>query len=231
MDGWSIDINVCFSAVSYLSWMVDQLILMYAFLLCATCPGWLINWYWCLKFCSVLIVLEDWSIDINVCFSAVCYPEFDISVSKLLGLETFWFFLMVSVSVSENFGIEKSIGIGFGKIWYRKKYRYRFRKFLVSKKVSVSKNLVSKKYQILKQEILSKISRGGDACFCRWPEILSKISRGGGACFCQSGNPLKNIKGWRCFFLLMTGNPLKNIKGWRCLLEKRDDSLEVDDDD
>ena len=45
---------------------------------------------------------------------------------------------MVSVSVSENFGIEKSIGIGFGKIWYRKKYRYRFRKFLVSKKVSVS---------------------------------------------------------------------------------------------
>ena len=50
---------------------------------------------------------------------------------------------MVSVSVSENFGIEKSIGIGFGKIWYRKKYRYRFRKFLVSKKVSVSENLVS----------------------------------------------------------------------------------------
>ena len=28
-----------------------------------------------------------------------------------------------------------------------------------------------------------------------------------------------------------TRNPLKNIKGWRCLLEKRDDSLEVDDDD
>ena len=54
---------------------------------------------------------------------------------------------MVSVSVSENFGIEKSIGIGFGKIWYRKKYRYRFRKFLVSKKVSdsVSKILVWEK--------------------------------------------------------------------------------------
>ena len=50
---------------------------------------------------------------------------------------------MGSVSVSENFGIEKSIGIGFGKIWYRKKYRYRFQKFLVSKKVSVSENLVS----------------------------------------------------------------------------------------
>ena len=43
---------------------------------------------------------------------------------------------MVSVLVSENFGIEKSIGIGFGKIWYRKKYWYRFRKFLASKTVS-----------------------------------------------------------------------------------------------
>ena len=57
---------------------------------------------------------------------------------------------MVSVSVSENFGIEKSIGIGFGKIWYRKKYRYRFRKILVSKKVSdsVSKNFgIGKKFR------------------------------------------------------------------------------------
>ena len=68
---------------------------------------------------------------------------------------------MVSVSVSKNFGIKKSIGIGFEKFWYRKKYRYRFRKILVSRKVSVSvsknfgndksigigfeKNLVSKK--------------------------------------------------------------------------------------
>ena len=85
------------------------------------------------------------------------------------------------------------IGIGFGKFWYRKKYRYRFRKNLVSKKVSVSVSKIfgieksigfekfdigfekfwyRKKYQFLKillkkQEILSKISRGGDACFCR----------------------------------------------------------------
>ena len=66
------------------------------------------------------------------------WAECDILVSKLLGFETFPFFLMVSVSVSETFGIEKSIGIGFGKIWYRKKYRYRFRKISVSKKVSVS---------------------------------------------------------------------------------------------
>ena len=73
--------------------------------------------------------------------------ECDISVSKLLGFETFPFVLMVSVSVSKIFGIEKSIGIGFEKIWYRKKYRYRFRKKLVSKKVSVS---VSKNFGIKK---------------------------------------------------------------------------------
>ena len=59
-------------------------------------------------------------------------------VSKLLGFETFPIILMVSVSVSQFFGIEKSIGIGFEKFWYRKKYRYRFRKKLVLKKVSVS---------------------------------------------------------------------------------------------
>ena len=47
--------------------------------------------------------------------------ECDISVSKLLGFETFPFFLMVSVSVSKNFGFEKSIGIGFEKKWYQKK--------------------------------------------------------------------------------------------------------------
>ena len=68
----------------------------------------------------------------------MCKAECDISVSKLLGFETFPMVLMVSVSDSKNFGIEKSIGIGFEKFWYRKKYRYRFRKNLVSKKVSVS---------------------------------------------------------------------------------------------
>jgi len=61
-------------------------------------------------------------------------PECDISVSKLLGFETFPFFLMVSVSVSKIFGIEKSIGIGFEKIWYRKKVS-----------VSVSKHFVLRK--------------------------------------------------------------------------------------
>ena len=45
--------------------------------------------------------------------------ECDVSVSKLLGFETFPFFLVVSDSVSKKFGIEKSIGFGIGKIWYR----------------------------------------------------------------------------------------------------------------
>ena len=50
----------------------------------------------------------------------------NFSVSKLLGLETFPFFMVsvsvskkVSVSVSKFFGIEKSIGIGFEIFWYR----------------------------------------------------------------------------------------------------------------
>ena len=58
--------------------------------------------------------------------------------------------LLVLVSVLKKIGIGKSIGIslekfgigkgiGFKKKWYRKKYRYRFRFFLVSEKVSVSK--------------------------------------------------------------------------------------------
>ena len=83
--------------------------------------------------------------------------KFDL---KSFGFETFpcflWYryrfrnFLVskkVSVSVSKNFGIGKSIGFGFGNFWYRKKYRYRFRKILVSKKVSV---LVSKNFGIEK---------------------------------------------------------------------------------
>ena len=38
--------------------------------------------------------------------------------------------------VSENFA-GKSLGTGVGKIWYRKKYQYRYRKYLVPEKVSV----------------------------------------------------------------------------------------------
>ena len=40
----------------------------------------------------------------------------------------------VSDSVSKIFGIEKNIGIGFGKKWYRKKFWIRYQKFLVSEK-------------------------------------------------------------------------------------------------
>ena len=71
--GWSINIDVCFFARCYLSWMVNQLLLMFAFLLYATCPGWLIYWYWWLLLCCVLPVLDCWLIDIDDCFSAVCY--------------------------------------------------------------------------------------------------------------------------------------------------------------
>ena len=79
--------------------------------------------------------------------------EIDISVSKLLGFETFANFLRVSVSVSENLVSEKksrfrfrkylvsekSLGFGFGKFGLGKfglgkKFRFRFRKNLVSEK-------------------------------------------------------------------------------------------------
>ena len=82
---------------------------------------------------------------------------------------------MVSVSVSKkNYkksigigfekknGIGKSIGIGFEKFWYRKKYRIRFRKILISKKVSVSeKNWYRKKYRIrYRKNLVSEKSFG-----------------------------------------------------------------------
>ena len=50
-----------------------------------------------------------------------CTPEIDISVSKLLGFETFANFFRVSVSVSENLVSEKKSRYWFRKIWYRKK--------------------------------------------------------------------------------------------------------------
>ena len=57
--------------------------------------------------------------------------HFGFKTSRFRNFSIFW---MVSVSVSKNFGIEKSIGIGFENFWYRKKYRYRFRKKMVSEK-------------------------------------------------------------------------------------------------
>ena len=88
----------------------------------------------------------------------------DVSVSKLLGFETFPFFrwfwiryrkILVSEKVSDSvlkiFGIRKSIGFGIVKIWYRKKYRIWYRKYLVSEKVSdsVSEEFgIGKKFRI-----------------------------------------------------------------------------------
>ena len=66
----------------------------------------------------------------------------------------------VSVSVSKNFGIEKSIGfekfgIGLENFWYQKNIS--FEKFGIENQIL---KILSKK-----QEILSKISRGGGACW------------------------------------------------------------------
>ena len=55
-----------------------------------------------------------------------------------MGTGNFSFFLEVSEPVSEKFGTWKSLGTGIGKIWYRKKSRNRYRKYLVPKKVPVS---------------------------------------------------------------------------------------------
>ena len=73
--------------------------------------------------------------------------ESDISVSTLLGFETFAIFLWVPVSVLENLVSEKRFGIGFLKFGLRKTVRYRFPKIWSQKKgsVSVSQNLVSVK--------------------------------------------------------------------------------------
>ena len=75
-------------------------------------------------------------------------PEFDISVSRLPGLETFAIFLVVSVSVSENLVSEKKSRSRYRKIWSRKKsLGIGIGKFGLVKKVSVlvSENLVSEK--------------------------------------------------------------------------------------
>ena len=58
-----------------------------------------------------------------------------ISVSKLLGFETFANFLRVSVSVLENLVSEKKSWFRFRKIWYQKKSdNERLKNLNVSKK-------------------------------------------------------------------------------------------------
>ena len=84
------------------------------------------------------------------CCQSVTFRFRNFSVSKLfhffdgigIGFGNFWYRKKYRYRFRKNLVSEKSIGIGFEIFWYRKKYRYRFRNFLVSKKVSVS---VSKK--------------------------------------------------------------------------------------
>ena len=56
--------------------------------------------------------------------------EIDISVSKLLGFETFAKYLRVSIS--ENLVLEKSLG--FGKFGFKKSLGFGFGKFGLGKK-------------------------------------------------------------------------------------------------
>ena len=60
------------------------------------------------------------------------FVKFGIGIG--IGFETLLFFGMVSDLALKKFGIEKSIGFGVKKIWYRKKYRIRYQKNLVSEK-------------------------------------------------------------------------------------------------
>ena len=54
------------------------------------------------------------------------HAECDISVSKLLGFETFPFFWIVLDSVSKKIDIKKRYQFGIGKIWYRKSIGFGF---------------------------------------------------------------------------------------------------------
>ena len=88
-----------------------------------------------LLFSFVKNELETPILDDQFCYVSEC----DISVSKLLGFETFPIILMVSVSKffgikkSIGIGIEKSIGICFEKIWYKKSIGIGFEKFCIEK--------------------------------------------------------------------------------------------------
>ena len=63
-----------------------------------------------------LVYLTKSRVTTNLRFPGQLNAECDVSVSKLLGFETFPFFGMVSDSVSKKFGIGKSFGFGFVQI-------------------------------------------------------------------------------------------------------------------
>ena len=78
----------------------------------------------------------------------------------------------VSDSVSKNFGIGKSFGIGFEKIWYRKKYRYWYRKKIgIEKSIGfgIEKNWYRKKNLDLVSFIFWVHTGGGEG---RFPETF-----------------------------------------------------------
>ena len=129
------------------------------------------------------------------------FLKFGIGIG--FGFETFPVLWLGTDSVSKKFGIEKSIGFGIGKIWYRKKYRIRYRKNLVSKKVSDSvseKIWYQKKYWIRYQKYLVSEKRFG--IVTHWPKRMNfrKSSEGGVisnpkiyvADFCQSKGVLQS---------------------------------------
>ena len=76
--------------------------------------------------------------------------ECDISVSKLLGFETFPIFWMVSDSVSKNLVSKKVSDSVLKKNWYRKKYWIRYQKKMVLKNIIKNLGFVCLKHGFVK---------------------------------------------------------------------------------
>ena len=55
-----------------------------------------------------------------------------------ISIEKIWYRKKYRIRYGKKFGIEKSIGFGIGKSWYRKSIGFGIGKYLVSKKVSDS---------------------------------------------------------------------------------------------
>ena len=95
---------------------------------------------------------------------------------------------MVSVSVSEIFGIEKSIDIGFGKSIGFEKFGIAFENFWYRKSISFEKFGIEK---VSDSENTFEETRNPLKNIKGWRCLFLPMT----------GNPLKNIKGWWCLFL------------------------------
>ena len=128
---------------------------------------------------------------------ALSIPECDISVSKLLGFETFPFFWIVLDSVSKKIDIKKRYQFGIGKIWHRKKNRIRYRKIFGIKKYQIwyRKIFGIKKYRIWYRKYLvsEKVS---DSVSFRF--LVS--SHTGGWVWCSSGFGFTVCQYMGCFW-------------------------------